>query len=171
MALRDLSELLDPALTLPIGGKLYRVTPVSAETGLRLQRLHDYILGVTAAAEAEQDTPAPDAELLDDAAELDLMRSSLGAAYDEMIADGVPYAHLRVAGMTAFVDIVQGREAAERHWSTGGRPPAPAGNRATRRAARSTPRPDSASGTTPPRKAPAAKAAGTRGATSSTTGR
>lgn len=167
MAFQDLSDLLDPTLDLPIQGKVYRVPPVDAETGLRFQRMHDWALGVSAATQADTAVPAPDTELLDDAAELDLTRASLGSAYEEMFADGVPYEYIRIAGLTSFINVVQGRDAAEKFWKAGGRPEPSAGNRAARRAARSTPRPGSPSGTSRTRQAGKA----TAGGKSSTTGR
>lgn len=177
MAYRDLDELLDGGLDLPIGGKLYRVPPVNAETGLRLQRLHDWMFGVAAAVKAHEDDPGQDlalpepaAELLTDAQELDMYRKSLGTAYDEMIDDGVAWPRFKVAGMTAFLHHTQSAEAAERYWNAGGRPEASAGNRAGRRAAaRSTPPPASASGTT--RTPKAGPVTARSGRTSSSAGR
>lgn len=167
MALHDLSDFLDPNLSLPIKGTTYTVEPPDAETGLRLQRLSDWMLGAAAAVESDTEAPAPSDQLVDDAAELDMYRDALGAAYAAMIADRMPWPMLKVAGMTAFLHWTVGAEQAEAYWSAGGRPEPQAGNRASRRAARSTPRPDSASGTSPNRKA----GKGTAGRKSSTTGR
>ncbi|GAA2772772.1 DUF7426 family protein [Saccharopolyspora taberi] len=169
MALRDLDEFLDPTLSLPIRGKVYTVDPPDAATGLRLQRLSDWMIGTAAAVETEVDAPAPTAELVDDAAELDMYRAALGGAYDDMVADGLPWPTLKVAGMTAFLHWTVDPETAEAYWSAGGRPERPAGNRAQRRTARSTPQPASPSGTPPARKTPAK--AGTRGGKSSRAGR
>ncbi|MBB5853980.1 hypothetical protein ACFQ05_11785 [Amycolatopsis umgeniensis] len=178
MAYRDLDELLDGRLELPIGGTVYAVPPVDAETGLRLQRLHDWMFGVAAAVKAHEDdpdagelsVPEPGGELLSDAQEIDMYRKSLGTAYDEMVADGVAWPRFKVAGMTAFLHHTQSPEAAEAYWNTGGRPEASAGNRASRRAAaRSTPQRASGSGTTRTRKA--APATAHAGRTSSRAGR
>jgi hypothetical protein len=142
---------------------------VDAETGLRLQRLAE--VAAQAAKAAEIGEPL-DTVALDDDAEVDLYRDALGTAYDEMLADRVPWPMLKVAGVTAWLDAAVSREAAEAYWNTAGNPDpeALAGNRATRRAAdRSTRRPASASGTTRARKATTAKT-GTRGRTSSTAG-
>jgi len=165
MAFRDLSEVLDTGLPLPINGKTYVVPPVDAETGLRLQRLAEV---ATQAAKATEDGESLDAIVLDDDTEVDLYRDALGAAYDEMLVDRVPWPALKVAGVTAWLDAAVSREAAEAYWNAAGDPEALAGNRATRRAARSTRRPDSASGTTRTRKA--TPKTGTRGRRSSTTG-
>lgn len=152
MAFRDLSEVLDTGLPLPINGKTYLVPPVDAETGLRLQRLAEL---ATAAAQAVKSGEPLDAIALDDAGEIDLYRDALGTAYDEMVADRVPWPALKLAGVTAWLDAAVGREAAEAYWNAAGNPEAPAGNRATRRAARSTRQPASVSGTTRTRKATA----------------
>lgn len=170
MTFRDLSELLDPGLSLPINGTTYLVPPPDAETGLRLQRMSDWLIGVAAASQTDTDAPRPDAQLVSDAEELDLYRDSLGSAYTEMIDGGVPWPWIKVAGMTAFLHWTVGAEQAEAYWAAGGRPEPRAGNRATRRAARSTPPQGSATGTNPTRPAPHKQAA-SRGATSSRTGR
>lgn len=159
--------MLDAGLALPIRGTTYTVPPVDAETGLRLQRLAEVAAKVAQAAESGDPL---DGVALDDAGEIDLYRDALGAAYDEMIADRVPWPALKVAGVTAWLDAAVSREAAEAYWNAAGDPELLAGNRETRRAAaRSTRRPASASGTTRARKG-TAKATGTRGRRSSTTG-
>lgn len=169
MAYRDLDELLDGGLELPIGGKVYAVPPVDAETGLRLQRLHDWMFGVAAAVKAHEDdpdagelsVPEPGGELLSDAQEIDMYRKSLGTAYDEMLTDGVAWPQFKVAGMTAFLHHTQSPEAAEAYWNAGGLPEASAGNRARRRAAaRSTPQRASGSGMSRTRKAAPARSGG-----------
>lgn len=162
MAFRDLGELLDAGLALPIRGKVYTVPPVDAETGLKLQRLAEVAAQV---AEATENGGSLDGVALDDAAEVDLYRDALGSAYEEMLADRVSWPALKLAGVTAWLDAAVGREAAEAYWNAAGSPEASAGNRETRRAAaRSTRRPASESGTTRTRKASAAKTAtGTRG--------
>ena len=165
MTLRDLSEVLDPDLCLPIRGKTYRVPPVDAETGLRLQRLAEHTAKI---AHAIDNGESPDAEALGDDSELDLYRDALGTAYEEMLADRVPFAWLKVAGITAWLHAAVDAEQAEAYWNSAGDPEALAGNREQRRAARSTRQPDSASGT-PPKPAP--PAAGTTGKPSSPTGR
>lgn len=169
MTFRDLSEVLDAGLALPIGGKTYTVAPVDAETGLRLQRLAEVAAQVAGAVESGEPL---DTVALDDAAEVDLYRDALGAVYDEMVADRVPWPALKLAGVTAWLDAAVNRETAEAYWNAGGAPDpeASAGNRASRRAARSTRQPASASGTTRTRKANAKTATGTRGRKSSTAG-
>lgn len=177
MAFRDLSEVLDAGLSLPYKGKTYTVPAVDAETGLRLQRLAEVAAQVAKAAEDGEplDTATLNTVALDDAGEVDLYRDALGTAYAEMLADRVPWPMLKVAGVTAWLDTAVSREAAEAYWNAAGNPDpeALAGNRATRRAARSTRRPDSASGTTRTRKATTKATTaktGTRGRRSSTAG-
>ncbi|MEV5537458.1 hypothetical protein AB0L13_11410 [Saccharopolyspora shandongensis] len=164
MALRDLSEVLDPELLLPIKGKIYRVPPVDAETGLRLQRLAEHAAKLAHAVEAGDE---PDTEALGDDNELDLYRDALGSAYGEMLADRVPFAWLKIAGITAWLHAAVGAERAEAYWNAAGNPEAFAGNREQRRAARSTRQPALQSGTNPKPAPPA----GTTGQPSSRTGR
>lgn len=170
-AFKDLGEVLDPGLPLPINGTTYTVPAVDAETGLRLQRLSDWMFGVAVAAHNQTDAPEPGQEVLGDAEELDLYRDALGSAYDAMVVDGVSWPQLKVAGMTAFLYWTVGEQQAQQYWESGGNPEQPAGNRANRRAARSTPRQGSASGTTTTAAPRKQAAKGTRGAKSSTGGR
>jgi hypothetical protein len=170
VAFQDLGDLLDAGLSLPYKGKTYLIPPVDAETGLRFQRLAEVAAQLAHAAETGQEL---EAEVLDDAGEVDLYRDALGPAYDAMIADRVPWPMLKTAAVTAWLDAAVSREAAEAYWNAAGAPDpeALAGNRASRRAARSTRQPGSANGTTRTRKATAsAKVTGTRGRRSSTTG-
>jgi hypothetical protein len=170
MAFRDLGQLLDAGLSLPYNGKTYVIPPVDAETGLRFQRLAEVAAQAAQAAETGEEL---EAVVLDDAGEIDLYRDALGPAYDAMLADRVPWPMLKTAAVTAWLDAAVSREAAEAYWNAAGAPApeALAGNRASRRAARSTRQPGSANGTTRTRKATtSAKATGTRGRRSSTTG-
>ncbi len=105
--LKDFEEFLEEPLILPIGGKKYTVPPVDAVSGVRLSE--------TLFA-AQTDTSNPDVE---DDTELDIYKQTLGAAYDEMIADNVPFPALMRAGKTAMYDFIAGREVAERYWNTG----------------------------------------------------
>jgi hypothetical protein len=166
MAFRDLSEVLDAGMSLPIKGKTYVVPPVDAETGLRLQRLAEV---AAQAAKAVENGEPLDSIVFDDDDEVDLYREALGAAYEEMLADRVSWPALKIAGVTAWLDAAVNRETAEAYWNAAGDPEALAGNRTTRRAAaRSTRRPASASGTT--RTRTAKTATGTRGRKSSNAG-
>ncbi|MEU3710486.1 DUF7426 family protein [Streptomyces catenulae] len=146
MAFKEIGQLLNDGLHLPIGERTYTVPAPSAETGLRVQAI------INAAAVAADGGEA-DEQVLADAAERDLYRDALGAAYDEMIADGVTWPELKHCAITAMVWIAQDTEAAERYWDAGGDPSRLAPNRETRRAqarsgaASSTPNRGSSSGT------------------------
>lgn len=112
---KDVTEYVTATLDLPINGKVYHVAPVDALTGLKLQRL--LLLARLAAAGAEL-SDEDQAELeLDDNSQAALYKQLLGATYDEMIADGVPYPHLERAGNTAIAFFVGGIESAEAAWS------------------------------------------------------
>lgn len=131
MAFKDLREFLDGRhLDLPIDGTVYRVCDVDAATGLWVQKVMD--LGIAAAQGREVD-----GVVLDDDEERDVYRRVLGDTYDQMTADGVGWADLKHAAVTAMIWIAFDEAAAEKYWESGsGEVPAPAPgpNRASRRA-------------------------------------
>ncbi|MEU7163142.1 hypothetical protein AB0A70_00580 [Streptomyces morookaense] len=157
MAFEALDELLDETLHLPIRGTVYTVPAPSAEVGLRTQSL------VHAAAVAA-DGGRVDDQVLTDAGERDLYADVLGTAYEQMVADGVPWPALKHAAITAMVWISQDKAAAERYWNSAGDPSRVAPNRAARRspsAAASTTRSRGSTSGTSARPAPA-RAQGSR---------
>ncbi|MEU4511781.1 hypothetical protein AB0G05_19995 [Nonomuraea wenchangensis] len=147
---RDLDEFFDDSLSLPIGGKTYRVPPADAETGLFCQRL--MAAGIDAANGKQVD-----AANLDDDGETDLYRRVLGGAYDEMIADRVSWPRIKHAGVTAFLWIAGDADTAAKYWEAGPEAEAPEAE-----AASSTPSRGSTSGTsrTPRTRAATAKRSG-----------
>jgi len=158
-----LEEFLGDSLDLPVkcrDGKVrtFHIPGPSAEDGLKVEKLMEAGLKMAANPDAE-----PDTEALDDAAELDLYRTALGPAYDEVFA-ALDWPRFRHLALTAVLWISQGLEAAEAFWNSGGDPSqaGPANReerRASSRAAKSTPSRASRSGTsTPPATARARKA-------------
>lgn len=160
MAFEALDELLDESIRLPLPGRdgtrrEYAIPSPPAEDGLLVERI------IGEFRQAARENTRPDLEFLNDDEERDLYRLVLGPAYDEMVENGVPWAWLKHASMTAMVWISTGTQAAENYWATkGGRPEPQAPNRATRRAstrkgsspaAKSTPKRGSQSGTSTPR--------------------
>jgi len=161
-------------IILPIQGKDYTLPEVPAALGVKLTLLAERsaeILRIAAENEAAktaalaegkpapEPTPLPDWELDDIDQTTDLTRALLGPLYDEMVADGVPYAALALAGQVATHDFLYGRDAAEALWNSGGDPKAVAeslsGDNIFSRntgAANTTKRPASTSGTRPRRK-------------------
>lgn len=125
-----LDELFDESLELPIKGKTYKIPSPSAEDGLKVQRI------TTMASRLMEKGEAVDTELLDDEEEQDLIQLCLGPTQAEMVANGVDWAWLRHAGLTAMFWITAGAEAAEKYWNTGGNPELLAPNREARRAAK-----------------------------------
>ncbi|MFH8345012.1 hypothetical protein [Streptomyces sp. NPDC018045] len=151
MAFKELGELLDETLAIPIKGTVYTVPAPSAEIGLRVQ-------AITNAAAVAADGGRVDETILSDAAERDLFRDVLGTAHRQMVADGVPWPALKHAAITAMVWIAQDQDAAEAFWNSGGDPNRLAPNRAARRArpgaANSTQSRGSTSGTSGPKGTP-----------------
>jgi len=114
--MRDLAEFFDPTLRLPIRGKVYVVESPDAKTGIHVQRL--MTTGVLASSGAEVSQDRLDELELDDADEIDLYKRLLGPAYDEMLADGLPWAIVKHAGVTAFMWVAYDRDSAERFWES-----------------------------------------------------
>lgn len=182
----DLDEYWSPGLVLTVRGREYTVPLPSAELGLWCQRIAA-AAGQISQASTDEEIQAALAraqavpEL--DGQDLTLAQRLLGSAYDEMISAGVPWPYIEFCSGVAFVWIVAGEQAAERWWTSGGRPEAlRPGNRAQRRAeakeirstgqtntaaARKTPSQGSGSGTKSPKKSANSGAAKrTRGRTS-----
>lgn len=112
---KDLAELLDPRLPLPIRGKTYHVESPDVKTGLRAQAT----VAIAAKVQrGENVTPEDVAALqLDDAEELEFTRSMLGASMDEMTADGLPWEYVRHAAKTVFMWLVGDRDQAAKVWA------------------------------------------------------
>jgi hypothetical protein len=90
---------------------------------------------------------------LDDADEIDLYKRLLGPAYDEMLADGLPWAIVKHAGVTAFMWVAYDRDSAEKYWESAAgeaRRPEPQDRKAP--AAKKSARQGSRGGSTAPRK-------------------
>lgn len=148
-----LDEFLGDSLDLPIKCKdgavrTFHIPACSAEDGLRVQSL------VESGARMANDGTPMDAEVLDDAAEMDLYRTALGSAYDDLFSN-LDWPRFKHAAMTAVLWITVGIDTAEQYWNADGDPSQLAPNRAARRAssaaAKSTPRRGSTSGTSTPR--------------------
>lgn len=152
----------DECLVLPWKGKEYRIEPVSARTGLRIEKI------MSAAEKAARDKDAKvDDQLLSDAEELDMYTDVLGDVYEEMLEDGISFRRLKLAATAAMMWTVYDEDIAIEFWEAGGKAPAP--NRQQRRAATTrtggastTKRPASGTGTSTRRKpsGSARKAAG-----------
>lgn len=101
--MRDLDELLDPALRLPIRGKEYRVV-CSAYHGLHLHHLF-----------------ANGAHLNDDEERTEILKM-LGPAYQQMLEDSVPWARISHAGRTAMFWFGHSPALGQKVWESGGVP-------------------------------------------------
>lgn len=144
MPFKELSEVFDASITLPIRGKAYRIDPPSALVGLRLQTLS--ATGMKAALaedpdltdEQRQQLALSDEDresiALDDQDSEQFTRDVLGAAYDTMLADGVSLPEIGFATTTAFLAWTVSPEMAQVYWEAGGKAQKPTPNRAARRA-------------------------------------
>jgi len=149
MAFKVLEEFLGDCLELPVrcnDGEVrtFRIPSPPAEDGLRVEKIMSE--GIRA---ANGQTPL-NAQVLDDAEELDLYRLALGSAYDDVFKY-VDWPRFRHIAMTAVMWITAGLDVAEQYWNSDGDPKAaPGPNREARRssaAASTTKRPASTSGT------------------------
>lgn len=114
--IRDLTEYLTPNLVLPYRGTTYVAPPPSYTDGLVLAAilitspsLHD----PAAHAAAVESLPARSRELFDAAQGRDLGELALGAAYEQMVADGMPLDDLNLYSWFAMIRWVNGVEAAD----------------------------------------------------------
>jgi hypothetical protein len=151
----ELDRVFDPALILPIpigeGAnkrvKRYRIEDCPALLGLYCQRV--WAVGVEVAAAAlsgGDDQPAQDA--LDGLSQLPpppgvdpgvpLHVAVLGAAYQQMLDDGVSSQWIEHAGRTTIAWQAGGDDLARQYWASAGRPELMAPNRQQRRSQGST---------------------------------
>ena len=113
MPFADLDGFTDPGLDLPIRGTTYRVPPPNARDGLWLQALID---GAESLVLTREVTKANQTVLSEDK-EHSAYQVALGAAWERMVDDGVPWPVLKHAGMTAWLYWTRGADTAERHWA------------------------------------------------------
>lgn len=139
--MRDLRELFDPNLYLPINGKTYTIKSPNAEEGLRLRMLFstpdaqfndENQVGEVAKLLGAEWVPHPvtktvfdittGAPMLDDeqpiTTEVD-EGSWVGGVWTEMTEDGVDWMSLMHAGTTALLYYGQGPYIGEIYWETG----------------------------------------------------
>lgn len=121
MSFRDLDEFFDSSLRLPVRGKTYVIESPDARTGLWCQRI--VALSAKAKAGSLDDDDAA-ALQLDDDEERDLFERLLGPAFEEMVADNLPWEHVKHCGLTALIWAAGNVEAAEEFWASGGDPKA-----------------------------------------------
>ena len=154
--MRDLNDILDLNLELPVGGKTYIVKPPPADIGVLL--LNRLALGIAVDAGIELPEEQRRATIVDDDEMPDFGRQCLGPVLDEMEADGLLPQQIEFCITTAFYAWTVGKEFAEVHWETAGnlarpveeRPGRPTATQTHAAAAPTTPTSASPSGTTAP---------------------
>jgi hypothetical protein len=152
---RDINDVLDLTLRLPIGGKTYEVQPPPANIAAHLMNL--LALGIYADAGLPMDEETRGSIEVTDEEFPEFSRMCLGSTLDELTADGIGSPRLDFIVETAFLCWTVGKPFAEHHWETGGKPAGPTEKRSgrptatrTRTAAESgTPSSASPSGTRP----------------------
>lgn len=117
--MRDLNEVLDLNLHLPIGGKTYLVKPPPANIGAAL--IDRLAFGIAADAGIDLgDEQRAAIEVTDDQID-DFGRQCLGDVLDEMLADGLGHQQIEFCITTAFYAWTVGKPFAEHYWETGGK--------------------------------------------------
>lgn len=155
--MRDLNEVLDLTLNLPIGGKTYTVNPPPAHIGANL--VDRLAFGIALDAGIDLGEEQRHAVTVEDDELPDFARQNLSDTYDTMVEDGLSITQIEFCVTTAFYAWTVGKEFAEMYWETGGkldRPAAqspgtpPTATRTRTAEATTTPTLGSPSGTTPP---------------------
>lgn len=143
MAFKDLAEVLDDTLRIPLSGKEYVIHGVTAETGLWFQAIVEAgkaqadaqrkAAETGTAVPAEIELPADIERVLEAGRGRDLQREALGDTLDELTSDGVSQVRINHLAQTVLMWTVLGREQAEEYFNSGGKAVPP--NRAARRTA------------------------------------
>lgn len=111
MTLRDYYDLVEP-LVLPIRGKRYEIPPATASDVLRFRNFAAKVEQRQAGATDVVITPE------ESVSDEEYQRIFLGAALDEMRADGLHPGVIEHAATTAMGDVMSGREVAELMWNS-----------------------------------------------------
>lgn len=113
MPFEDLAAYISGGFELPVAGRTYTIPAPVARDGLWLQALLDGLESVV----LTRAIGAANKAVLEDEQERGAYQMALGPAYDEMLANDVPWPALKHAGMTAWLYWTRGEEAAERYWT------------------------------------------------------
>lgn len=128
------------SIALPVRGRIYVIESPPVDIGhsivsttVMAGRLNDLGSALQSLAPDDPDRPKLESQIRELAEGLevpdnlqgDYLRSVLGAAYDEMIENKEPFELVKLAASTVSVWVINGREAAEDFWNSGGRPPRP----------------------------------------------
>ncbi|MFD2839329.1 hypothetical protein ACFSYH_01925 [Populibacterium corticicola] len=115
MAFKDLKQYLVKDLEIPLGGKTYLVPPPTKENGLILASF--IALGINAARGA--DSSEEDIARVQENTDTNLATISLGGeVHAQMLADGVPEAHIDQAAIYAMYYWTMGEESADAAFET-----------------------------------------------------
>lgn len=112
-----LESFLDDTITLPIQGKQYVVKSPDSEIGLWVIKMREIVRATARGVQLD----AADVEFMNSYSELNdeaaLQHRILGDAFDQMLADKVPWEYVKVATGTAMAWIAEDRAAAEKFWA------------------------------------------------------
>jgi hypothetical protein len=163
--LQESTDFFEPALLIPVGDKVYKIRPLTAETVVILQNARAAVSAARAEGKGLEDLSDVKVEGLDEEeTQEQAQRRIFGDTYDELVKDGVS-----AIGMFRMTQVIMtwtfsGIEAAKAYVATGGKaltmPNREARRTATRNrtaSATTTREPASATGTST-RKATTAKA-------------
>lgn len=120
--LKDLTAYLSPGLDLTLGDHTYHVDPPSKDTGIKLAAINAMSISVwaklteacpTCGRSGSPDTPPETLALVESMGNVELGELSLGAVYGQMVADGVPGAHIDQAAVYALYYWTLGADVAD----------------------------------------------------------
>ncbi len=114
----------------------YTVKSPSIEVGTFLVEFSGLLERAEAILETEEEIPEELEQQVEELKPPESMRTDqyhalLGAAYDQMVSDGMPFEVLKLAAATVAVWVKTDMQTAEEFWNSGGR--VPKANRAARR--------------------------------------
>lgn len=117
MSFQALDNFLDPTLTLPVTSeKSYSFVSPPMTVGLYLQKVEAIALRQARGDELTDEDIA--ALNLDDDGEKNFYRMVMGATYDEMLKDEVPWHRFRIVAATVMAWITGSEADAERMWAS-----------------------------------------------------
>jgi hypothetical protein len=117
VSFKALDNFLDASLTLPVTNeKSYSFVSPPMTVGLYLQKVEAIALRQARGGELTDEDV--DALNLDDDGEKNFYRMVMGATYDEMLQDNVPWHRFRVVAATVMAWITGSEEDAERMWNS-----------------------------------------------------
>lgn len=114
--LEEVGSFLDPAISIPIRGKKYRIDAIDIDLGTKLQAQF-----ADAQKQLNNGTKPEDINLAEDDEEENYVKAALGAAYDQMRKDGISFNASKQVLQIVLVWTFQDFDAAKEYFETSGK--------------------------------------------------